>query len=211
MYIIIYKPVLCFIMSRLFLLKSVSLFLWPANEMSQSIFGHLYVSLNILHLAEAVVGEDITWSCCGWGHYMKQLWVRTLHEAVVGEDITWSCCGWGHYMKLLWVRTLHGTVVGEDITWSCCGWGTLHEAVVGEDITWSYCGWGHYMKLLWVRTLLETLTCCLASLHALSDQSTNQPPKDLRAETCAKRKSTSVVLYNHSCVNRIAGLSNKHL
>lgn len=60
MYIIIYKPVLCFIMSRLFLLKSVSLFLWPANEVSQSIVGHLYVSINILHSAAAVVGESIT-------------------------------------------------------------------------------------------------------------------------------------------------------
>jgi len=47
-------------MSRLFLLKSISLFLWPAYEVSQSIVGHLYVSLNILHSAEAVVGEGIT-------------------------------------------------------------------------------------------------------------------------------------------------------
>jgi len=46
-------------MCRIFLLKSVSLFLWPANEISQSVVGHLYVSLNILHSAEAVVGEDL--------------------------------------------------------------------------------------------------------------------------------------------------------
>ena len=48
--------------SRLFLLNSISLFLWPANKVSQSIVGHLYVSLDILHSAEAVVGEGIAYS-----------------------------------------------------------------------------------------------------------------------------------------------------
>jgi len=40
---------------------------------------------------------------------------------------------------------------------------------------------------------------------------TNQPTKGLRASTCAKRKSTTLGLYSHSCVNRIAGLDNRHL
>ena len=31
----------------------------------------------------------------------------------------------------------------------------------------------------------------------------------MRSETCAKRKSTSFVLYSHSCVRHIAGLSNR--
>ena len=36
-------------------------------------------------------------------------------------------------------------------------------------------------------------------------KASNQPTKDLRAETWAKRKSTSLGLYSHSCVNRLAG------
>jgi len=39
----------------------------------------------------------------------------------------------------------------------------------------------------------------------------NQPTKDLRAETCPKRKLTSLGLHSHSCVNRNAWLSNRHL
>jgi len=42
-------------------------------------------------------------------------------------------------------------------------------------------------------------------------KATNQPTKDLRAETCAFAQVVFTRLLSHSCADRIAGLSNGHL
>jgi len=61
--------------------------------------------------------------------------------------------------------------------------------------------WKYFCSLL----LVFTKQCSFNPLQ--TNERTNQPTKDLRVE----RKSTSLGLYRHSCVNRIAGLSNRHL
>jgi hypothetical protein len=68
-----------------------------------------------------------------------------------------------------------------------------------------------WLSLVDVLDLVILFFVCILLVLSVEWMICNKPNPNLRADTCAKRKSTFLGLYSHSCVNRIAGLSNRHL